>query len=152
MNSQPPPRPSSKPPEGASGDSVRYSVQINQTPGSLCVACKTNPSAEGPVGYFNNAPVCDICLLLGAKELGMLVALAVLVRAFADDDANSPPAESDESLSLLVLFARIYDRQASWPRRNEFSDDLTGDDLTSDGPHGDNLDPAADPKKDPGLH
>jgi hypothetical protein len=86
-------------------------------------------------------------LLLGAKELGMLVALAVLVRAFAQDSANASSAESEESLSLLAVFARIYDRQANWPRRNEFSDDLL-----VDGPESDSSEPFIDRKNDPGLH
>ena len=126
-----------EPAEASAGDTVRYSVQINQSPGTSCAVCKENPSAEGPVGHLNDAPICDVCLLVGAKELGMLVALAVLVRAFADDaDNSSTPSDHEESLSLLVLFARFYDRQASWPRRNEFNDDLTGgplDAAASDG-------------------
>ena len=138
-------------------DPVHYSVQINRTPGTPCAVCEKNLSAEGPVGHLNDAPVCDVCLLVNAQELGMMVALAVLVRAFANDADQSPSGPVKESLSLLVVFARIYNRQACWPRRDEFSQDLPISDLDFLGlerqeSKKDKEKKEVDPEDDLGLH
>ena len=102
---------------------MNYSIEINRSPGRLCANCRAHSSAEGPVGHRDGAPICDVCLLVGDQDLGLLLALGILVRAYAADVEQSSERSQTEGLRLLALFAMLFDRQASWPRRNEYTDD-----------------------------
>ena len=104
---------------------MNYSIEINRSPGRPCANCRAHNSAEGPVGHQDGDPICDVCLLVGDQDLGLLLALGILVRAYAADVEQSSERSQTEGLRLLSLFAMLFDRQASWPRRNEFTDDHT---------------------------
>lgn len=103
---------------------VDYSIRRNGSPGLQCAMCKKKPTWDGPVGYMGSRPICDICLLIGCPDLGLLLALGILARAFAADSAGASAAERAASLDLLAIFALVFDRKSTWPRRNEFGDDF----------------------------
>ena len=52
--------------------------------------------------------VCDLCLVEGSHELGMVLAVVSVVRAYANVAADSPEHHPD-ALRELGAFARIYE-------------------------------------------
>lgn len=113
------------------GSADEYSIRRNQTPDSRCAMCKEKSTWDGPVGYKGSRPICDICLLVGCPDLGLLLALGILARAFAADSEDASAAERAASLDLLAIFALVFDRKSSWPRRNEFGNDILLYEVTS---------------------
>ena len=90
-----------------------YSIRIPEPAGpAKCARCQVRFSAAGPTGYAEDQPICDMCLLEGCSELGMVMALAAVVRAFG---AVPPSSRQDyrDALNELGAFARIYERFAA---------------------------------------
>ena len=90
-------------------EDVQYSIRLPQPPGMVrCARCRVRFSAIGPTGHAEDSPICDMCLLEGSQELGMVLALVAVVRAFG---AVQPASHSDygEALNELGAFARIYE-------------------------------------------
>ena len=94
-------------------DDPLYSIRINDSPGSTCAACRKQETGEGPVGYMGDDPICDLCLLERSTDLGLLLAISAVSRAYAESAAEP------EALNELGVFARIYHRIASksWAAR-----------------------------------
>ena len=91
----------------------RYSIRIPEPEGpARCARCRARFSAAGPTGHAEDLPICDMCLLEGSAELGMVLALAAVVRAFG---TVLPESHDDyrEALAELGAFARIYERFAA---------------------------------------
>ena len=90
-----------------------YSIRITDSPGAMCAACRKQETGEGPVGYMDDSPVCDLCLLERSTDLGLMVAISAVSRAYAESAAEP------EALDELGVFARIYHRIASksWAAR-----------------------------------
>ncbi len=98
------------PDELASGE---FSIRIPEPAGQTrCGRCRTRFSAAGPTGFAEDLPICDLCLLEGSSELGMVLALVAVVRAFGTARPSNHQDYS-EALTELGAFARIYDRFAS---------------------------------------
>lgn len=90
-------------------ENVQYSIRLPQPPGmARCARCRVRFSAAGPTGYAEDSPICDMCLLEGSQDLGMVLALVAVVRAFGAVQPASR-ADYDEALSELGAFARIYE-------------------------------------------
>ncbi len=90
-----------------------YSIRVPEPAGATrCDRCKSRFSAMGPTGYAEDRPICDMCLLEGSSELGMVLALVAVVRAFG---AVEPTDREDyrDALKELGAFARIYERVAA---------------------------------------
>ncbi len=98
-------------------DERRYSIRIVESSGALCAACGIEATGAGPVGHRDEEPICDLCLLECSPDLGLLLGLAAVNRAYAKGGGNA--AEQQEALEELGAFARIYHRVASksWPAR-----------------------------------
>ena len=98
-------------------DAPLYSIRVAENPGILCTACGNQETGAGPVGYLDDEPICDLCLLERNTDLGLLVAMTAVARAYAATDGT--PDERQEALAELGVFARIYHRIASqsWPAR-----------------------------------
>ena len=96
-------------------DDPLYTIRVAENPGALCSACGSQETGAGPVGYRDDEPVCDLCLLQANSDLGLLLAVAAVVRAYAATTQD----EQQEALAELSVFARIYHRVASqsWPPR-----------------------------------
>jgi len=92
-------------------DAPLYSIRVAKNPGSLCAACGKQETGSGPVGYLDDAAVCDLCLLQGNHELGLVLAVICVTRAYASVRGDSE--ESQAALEELGAFARVYDRVAS---------------------------------------
>jgi len=88
---------------------VGYSIQVPEPQRRLvCPRCDTLFLAAGPTGHEAGRPICDLCLLEGSHELGVLLALASTARifgAFETEDA----AEYEQALGDYGAFARIYE-------------------------------------------
>ncbi len=94
-------------------EAAPYSIRIPVPAGDTrCPRCGSRFLAAGPTGFAAEQPICDLCLLDGSPPLGMLVALAAVVRAFG---AVAPEDESDyrEASEELATFARVYERVAA---------------------------------------
>lgn len=90
-----------------------YSIRLPEPAGpARCARCKSRFSAAGPTGYAEDHPICDMCLLEGSSELGMVLALVAVVRAFGAVKP-SDHEEYREALKELGAFARIYERVAA---------------------------------------
>ncbi len=90
-----------------------FSIRIPEPAGQArCGRCRTRFSAAGPTGFAEDVPICDLCLLENSPELGMVMAVVAVVRAFG---TARPSSHEDyhEALYELGAFARIYDRFAS---------------------------------------
>ncbi len=100
-------------PWGEELENVVYSIRVPQTAGEVrCPRCRVRFSATGPTGYAEDVPICDMCLLEGSQELGMVMALVAVVRAFGAVRASSYE-DYQEALSELGAFSRIYERFAA---------------------------------------
>ncbi len=105
-------------PEGLSRsapDEPLYSIRVADSPGTVCAACRKQETGSGPVGYMDDEPNCDLCLLERSNDLGLLLAIAAVTRAYAG--TVGPAGEHQEALHELGVFARIYHRVSSWPAR-----------------------------------
>jgi hypothetical protein len=92
---------------------VLYSVRVPKHPGKVeCGFCELPFNATGPTGYADSRKICDLCLLEGSNDLGMLLALAAVTRAFGCLELSSRQ-ESRDALVELGAFARIYERFAA---------------------------------------
>ena len=100
----------------AKPDEPLYSIRVAENPGTLCAACGNQETGAGPVGYRDDEPVCDLCLLQASTDLGLMLATTAVVRAYAETGGT---AEEPQALNELGVFARIYHRIASksWPAR-----------------------------------
>lgn len=104
-------------------EAAPYSIRIPVPAGETrCARCRCRFLAAGPTGFVEEQPICDLCLLDGSQPLGMLLALAAVVRTFG---AVEPAGEEEgrEASEELAAFARIYERVAAKsgpPRAFEF--------------------------------
>ncbi len=100
-------------PWGDELEDVLYSIRIPVPAGEVrCARCRALFSAAGPTGYAEDSPICDMCLLEGCQELGMVLALVAVVRAFG---RVRPSGHGDyrEALNELGAFCRIYEQFAA---------------------------------------
>ncbi len=88
----------------------RFSIRVAEQPGE-CTLC-AEPTGTGPVGYYDDRPVCDLCLLDCCVELGLVLALVTVVRGYGAVEADSH-TEHSEDLAKLGFFARIYEQLAA---------------------------------------
>lgn len=94
-------------------ENVLYSIRVPRPAGpAICARCRVRFPAAGPTGYAEDSPICDMCLLEGSQELGMVLALVAVVRAFGVVRASSHE-DYQEALGELGAFARIYERFAA---------------------------------------
>ncbi len=94
-------------------EQVMYSIRLPEHPGETeCARCGEPFPAAGPTGHANEEPICDLCLLECEEALGMVLALAAVVRAFAVSRSESAE-EHWEALEELGAFARVYELVAS---------------------------------------
>ncbi len=120
QNSPPPEAESTPAPEEFAGwtvgDDSSYTIRLAKSPGT-CAVCRED-TGVGPVGYLDESPICDLCLLEGSTDLGMIIALVSVVRAFATVRSDGSP-DHQEALKELNLFARLFHQIASksWPAR-----------------------------------
>ena len=94
-------------------ETVDYSIRMPQPAGPVrCAGCRARFSAAGPTGFAEDRAICDMCLLEGSSELGMVLALVAVVRAFG---IVQPTDREDyrDALRELGAFARIYERVAA---------------------------------------
>ncbi len=102
----PRPRPQALP-ETVKAEEPRYSIRIAKTPGT-CAVCRKHDTGIGPVGYSGEEPICDLCLLGESTDLGMILALIAVVRAYGSIKSGEPDA-----LNELGFFARLFHQIAS---------------------------------------
>ena len=95
----------------AKSDDPLFSIRVAENSGTLCAACCKQETGAGPVGYRNDEPVCDLCLLQSTHELGMVLAVISVVRAYANVRGDSE--EWQRALEELGAFARVYERFAA---------------------------------------
>ena len=107
-DSTPQPEPQSR---TAKTEDPLYSIRVAESPGTLCAGCGKQETGAGPVGYLDEEPICDLCLLQGSHELGMVLAVISVVRAYAN--VRGYGAESQSALEELGAFARVYERFAA---------------------------------------
>ncbi len=88
-----------------------YSIRVATNPGTLCGQC-AEPTGAGPIGCLDDEPICDMCLLEGSHELGMVLAVIAVARAYASIDPGQV-RERREALEELGAFVRIYERFAA---------------------------------------
>ena len=92
---------------------ISYSIRLPDEPGEAeCARCGDEFRATGPTAHANDEPICDVCLLEAREELGMVLALVAVVRAFAADPYESAEEHWD-ALEEVGAFARIYEDVAS---------------------------------------
>ena len=88
-----------------------YSIRVAIDAGAPCAVCGT-ATGSGPVGYHGEEAICDLCLLEGSSQLGMVLALIAVVRAYASVEVTSD-ADRRDALAELGAFARIYETFAA---------------------------------------
>ena len=85
-----------------------YSVRAGGGPAVSCVACGRRFDGRSPSGYRDDAPICDSCLLQADAELGMVLAVISINRAYATLSAQGSGEWLDPLLELGA-FARVYE-------------------------------------------
>ncbi len=96
-------------------DEPLYSIRIADKPGTVCAACRKQETGAGPVGYMDDEPICDLCLLERSTDLATIA----VVRAHAGIVGTA------EQKGEAVVFIPIYRRVA-----------VAGSDLPSSKFHG----------------
>lgn len=107
-----------------------YSIRVPRQPAEVeCPHSRKTFWAVGPTAYENDQPISDLAMLDGCRELGMLLALAAVTRAFGAVSLAAPEV-GREALYQLAAFARVYETFAakSGPRRPfDLPDEIAGD-------------------------
>ncbi|MCP3957548.1 MAG: hypothetical protein GY719_06815 [bacterium] len=98
-------------PRPAGDDGPAYSIRFSSGPDAPC-ACGRNQVGSGPVGYRGEEAVCDLCMLEGCTELGLVLALVAVARAFEAISRDDKDAWLD-ALEQLVVFLRVYELVAA---------------------------------------
>ncbi len=89
-----------------------YTIRIPGQPAlTSCPICTTAFMAAGPTGFADELPICDMCLLEGNHDLGMLIAVGSVTRTFGAVK-GATREEYSRALAELGAFARIYERFA----------------------------------------
>ncbi|MCP3959359.1 MAG: hypothetical protein GY719_16035 [bacterium] len=88
-----------------------YSVRFSVGPEAPC-ACGRNQVGRGPVGYRDEQAICDLCVLEESTELGLVLTLIAVARAFAAFGRDNPEAWLD-ALGELAVFVRVYELVAA---------------------------------------
>ncbi len=86
-----------------------YSIRIPSPLESVaCDKCRRFFRAAGPTGFFRNRPICDGCLLIGDRQLGMVMTMITVCRYYG---GMKPIDDIEEQLHQreLAAFARIYE-------------------------------------------
>ena len=115
---------SPSPPAGAAGDPTTRrpaapragvgpicSIRVATVADVPCALCGT-ATGSGPIGYRGERPICDLCLLEESNELGMVLALVAVARAYGSVEPSSDE-EQQQGLAILGAFTRIYERFAA---------------------------------------
>ena len=102
-------------------ESTMYSIRVPAVPlGVQCPLCDQSFWASGPTGYEDDEPICDACLLASCHPLGMLLALALVIRQLAN--LQTEEGDYDAALREVGVFAQVYEQVAAKsgpPRRFE---------------------------------
>ncbi|MCP3960395.1 MAG: hypothetical protein GY719_21330 [bacterium] len=119
------------PPRTTEADEPLYSIRVAENPGTTCAACGKQETGTGPVGFLDDEASCDLCLLERSADLGLILALISVVRAYPG--AGGTPEASQDALAELGAFSRSYHHVASksWPARMFRIPGLTGKDDTT---------------------
>lgn len=97
----------------AEATTVGYSIRMPLSPRQThCPHCRRSFRVAGPTGYEESGPICDVCLFERAEDLGLLLALASAVRAFASYRTDDGEIYS-QALDELGSVARLYERLAA---------------------------------------
>ncbi len=94
-------------PKTSSESQHLYSIRIATKLSTTCAICDQATGA-GPVGYQNDDPVCDRCLLDACGDLGLVLALVSVTRAFGAIPLKHADA-GREGVEQLAAFARVFE-------------------------------------------
>ncbi len=108
-----------------------YSIRIPLVSEAVaCGKCGRIFRAGGPTGFSEAGPICDGCLLIGDRQLGMVLTMIAVCRYYG---GMTPTDEVEERLHQreLAAFARIYEGFAGHygpprPWSNFFTDGSQG--------------------------
>ena len=87
-----------------------YSIRFAEEPGAVCAICES-PTGAGPVGFRDDESTCDRCMLDVCTDLGLVLALVSVTRAFGAIPLKTD--EAHEGLAQLAAFARVYEHIAA---------------------------------------
>ena len=88
-----------------------YSIRITEEADTPCAIC-SEPAGSGPVGHFEDSPICDRCLDEGCQDLGMILALITAARIH-DSLVRQHPDEQAVHLETLSAFIASFGRFAT---------------------------------------
>ncbi len=109
---------------------LQVCIEWFETDAGPCVACQRKVGS-GPVGYKKDqpsGPLCDECLSDLNRDFGVLMSVVNVNRELANHTPRNR-LEEDILSQVLLLYAKIYDVEAQWPRRrmtaSKFLDSIT---------------------------
>ncbi len=79
---------------------------------TACAACGHEFAGGAPLGLRDEEPLCDLCLLEASPQLGLMLALVSVARAYAVA-CGKGRKQNPEALEELGFFARVYERIAA---------------------------------------
>ena len=85
-----------------------YCIRDAAAPDATCADCGERITGSGPVGYRDDEPVCDPCLIDGNTILGMVLALVAVNRCYGAM-TRGRGEEFREALEQVGMFARVYE-------------------------------------------
>lgn len=88
-----------------------YSIRITEEAYTSCAVC-SEPTGSGPVGYFEDAPICDRCLDEGCQDLGMILTLITAARIY-DSLVRQSPYEQAAHLETFGAVVAYFGRFAT---------------------------------------
>ncbi len=89
-----------------------YSIRAAAAGPTACAACGHEVAGGAPLGLRGEEPLCDPCLLEASPQLGLMLALAAVARAFAEA-CRQARGQHPGALEELGTFACVYERIAA---------------------------------------
>ncbi len=86
-------------------DDPLYNIGVSEKPGTSYAFCSKQEASARPVGYMDDEPICDLCLLELATDLDPLLVAVSVVRVYAT--SSGTPEQHAEALEEFGAFARI---------------------------------------------
>ena len=93
-------------------DEQVYSIRFVRGPAGLCSACQRRDAGSGVVAHRGEEPICDPCALESCAELGLVLAVIAIIRAYATASGRTG-TDSLDALRELGAFARVYEHVAA---------------------------------------
>ncbi len=96
--------------DGKRNEADSFSIRIPEHATTVvCPVCSAELVASGPTGYWNETPICDVCMYKVARPLGATLSLIAVARNFARQEYKEKRTLLKAAAEVCV-FAELYEQ------------------------------------------